>query len=126
MKKLIGNFLLLVTILFASHSLALAGIPIEEQAPIPAEKTITSQTPQKENKVSKLKQKIVKRILHKKLDNETRTAAIIMAILIPFVGVAIWQDGITKDFWITLLLTALLYLPGLIYALTIILNGPSY
>ena len=60
------------------------------------------------------------------MEEGTRTAAIIMAILIPFVGVAIWQDGIGKDFWITLALTALLYIPGLIYALTIILNSPSY
>lgn len=48
--------------------------------------------------------------------------SVIVAIFLPFVGVAIYEDGITSHFWIALLLTLLFYLPGLIYALVIILG----
>lgn len=47
--------------------------------------------------------------------------AIIFAILIPCVGVLIHQGSLTIDFWITLLLMFLFWLPGIIYALYVIL-----
>lgn len=47
--------------------------------------------------------------------------AIIVAIFLPPVGVAI-HEGITTRFWICLVLTLLFFLPGLIYALYVILN----
>ncbi len=46
---------------------------------------------------------------------------VIIAILLPPLAMAIY-DGITKRFWISLLLTLLFYLPGLIYTLYIILS----
>ncbi|MEZ5039651.1 MAG: YqaE/Pmp3 family membrane protein [Saprospiraceae bacterium] len=46
---------------------------------------------------------------------------IIIAILLPPLAMAIY-DGITDRFWISLLLTLLFYLPGLIYTLVIILG----
>jgi uncharacterized membrane protein YqaE (UPF0057 family) len=45
---------------------------------------------------------------------------VLLAILFPPLGIAIWEDGITSHFWIGLLLTILFYLPGLIYAIYII------
>ena len=45
----------------------------------------------------------------------------IIAVFIPFLAMGLY-DGITKRFWISLLLTLLLYLPGLIYTLVIILR----
>jgi len=47
---------------------------------------------------------------------------VIIAILLPPLAMAIY-DGITARFWISLLLTILGYLPGLIYTLVVILGG---
>ncbi len=47
----------------------------------------------------------------------------IISIFIPPLGVALYEEDITSHFWIDLLLTILLYVPGLIYALIIILGG---
>ncbi len=47
--------------------------------------------------------------------------AAIIAIFIPFLGVALFEGGITTNFWIDLILTLLFYFPGLIYALIVIL-----
>lgn len=47
---------------------------------------------------------------------------VIIAIFIPPLAMAIY-DGITTRFWLSLLLTLLFYLPGLIYTLIIILGG---
>lgn len=44
---------------------------------------------------------------------------IILAIILPPLGVAL-KFGITKQFWINLLLTLLGYIPGIIHALIII------
>lgn len=47
--------------------------------------------------------------------------AIIVAIFLPPVGVAI-HEGITTRFWICLVLTLIFFVPGLIYALYVILK----
>lgn len=47
--------------------------------------------------------------------------AIILAILFPPLGVGVHM-GITSEFWISLVLTLLFYVPGLIYALWVILR----
>lgn len=46
---------------------------------------------------------------------------VIIAILLPPLAMAIY-DGISNRFWISLLLTLLFYLPGLIYTLVVILG----
>lgn len=104
---------------------AYAGIPIQEKKQTTQETVINSK--EKTKKVSKFKQKVAqkvaKKIMKKQADGgDNKILSVILAILIPFVGVAVWQDGITKDFWITLLLTLLFYVPGLVYALYIILS----
>lgn len=48
---------------------------------------------------------------------------VIIAILLPPLAVALHEGGINSRFWIDLLLTLLFYLPGLIYALVIILGN---
>jgi uncharacterized membrane protein YqaE (UPF0057 family) len=49
-------------------------------------------------------------------------AAIICAIFIPPLGVYLKEGSITMHFWIDLLLCFLLWLPGIIYALYIVLT----
>jgi uncharacterized membrane protein YqaE (UPF0057 family) len=46
---------------------------------------------------------------------------VILAILLPPLAVALHEHGINGKFWLDLLLTLLFYLPGLIYALIVIL-----
>ncbi|OQV12789.1 hypothetical protein BV898_12916 [Hypsibius exemplaris] len=46
--------------------------------------------------------------------------AVVFAFLLPPIGVLLQQDGITKDFWINLLLTMLAVFPGILHALWII------
>jgi len=49
------------------------------------------------------------------------TLLVILAILIPPLAMGIY-DGITKRFWLSLLLTLLFFLPGMIYTLVVILR----
>ena len=46
---------------------------------------------------------------------------VIIAILLPPLAVYLFEDAITDNFWIDLILTLLFWLPGIIYALIIIL-----
>ena len=52
--------------------------------------------------------------------NDNQTLAIIFAILIPPLGVYLYQNAITTKFWISLVLTLLFWLPGAIYALLVV------
>ena len=47
---------------------------------------------------------------------------VIVAILLPPLGIYLHEGEINSKFWIGLLLTLLFYLPGLIYALVVILG----
>ena len=48
---------------------------------------------------------------------------VIFAILIPPLGVYLHEGEINSRFWIDLLLTLLFYLPGMIYALVVVLGS---
>lgn len=82
------------------------------------------------NKPAKLgfRQKMASKMISKQLNNPADThdgdklLYVIVAILIPWLGVLLYEGGITSNFWITLLLWFLFYLPGLIYALLVILD----
>ncbi len=54
--------------------------------------------------------------------DENKVLKIILAIFIPPVGVFM-QVGLTIHFWINILLTLLMYLPGVVHALFVILSG---
>ncbi len=53
-------------------------------------------------------------------DDDNHILAIIFAILLPPVGVLIYEGKVTTKFWIALLLTLLFWLPGAIYALLVV------
>ncbi len=69
----------------------------------------------------------------KKLKAQNRKAAepvvsnqlllVIITILLPPLGVYLHQGEINSKFWISLLLTLLFYIPGLIYSLIVVLGG---
>ncbi|MFZ5978274.1 MAG: YqaE/Pmp3 family membrane protein [Bacteroidota bacterium] len=48
---------------------------------------------------------------------------VILAILLPPLAVYLHEDAINTKFWIDLILTLLFFLPGIIYALIVILGG---
>lgn len=47
---------------------------------------------------------------------------VILAILFPPLAMGIYEGGLTSRFWISLLLTLLFYIPGLVYTLIVILG----
>ena len=47
---------------------------------------------------------------------------VILAILLPPLAVALHENAINGKFWLDLLLTLLFYLPGMIYALIVVLG----
>ena len=54
--------------------------------------------------------------------SDSNIVEIIFAILIPPVGVFL-HEGITNRFWISLLLTILFFIPGMIYALLVVTDS---
>ncbi len=67
------------------------------------------------------KQKI-KNAFKKIKDSVSLLLLVIITILLPWLGVLLYEGSATKRFWISLVLWLLLYLPGLIYALIVILE----
>lgn len=58
-----------------------------------------------------------------KADGDTNTLVLVLiAILIPPLAVYLHEGEINSKFWIDLILTLLFYVPGLIYALIVILS----
>ena len=51
-----------------------------------------------------------------------QTLLIILAILLPPLAVYLHEGTINTKFWISLILTLLFFLPGIIYALVVVLN----
>jgi uncharacterized membrane protein YqaE (UPF0057 family) len=49
--------------------------------------------------------------------------AIIFAILIPPVGVVLYENKVTTKFWISLLLTFIFWIPGMIYSLLVVTDN---
>lgn len=55
---------------------------------------------------------------------ENKLLYYILAVLLPPLAVGLWR-GIGSDFWINILLTLLLYLPGIIHAIIVISSKPK-
>lgn len=63
--------------------------------------------------------------IQKKNNNEpstNKTLLIILAILLPPLAVYLHEGEVNSKFWISLLLTLLFWLPGVIYALLVVLD----
>jgi uncharacterized membrane protein YqaE (UPF0057 family) len=52
--------------------------------------------------------------------DDNKLLAIIFSILIPPVGVVLYENKVTTKFWISLLLTFIFWLPGVIYSLLVV------
>jgi uncharacterized membrane protein YqaE (UPF0057 family) len=77
----------------------------------------------KEQKKMERKAKWLKRFIGDGItESDNKILAIILAILLPPIGVWFFEGEITMHFWLDLLLTFLFWIPGVIYALYIILR----
>ncbi|MFN0203413.1 MAG: YqaE/Pmp3 family membrane protein [Bacteroidia bacterium] len=119
-----GLLFSLITFLFCSVTFAgvnTVGVPtpvstqtsVSTSIPSPAKMTV------KEKK--EMRKEVVNRLKNIKAD-DNQLVEILLAIFIPPVAVYMHQNGITKDFWIDLILCLLFWLPGQIYALYVVLK----
>lgn len=80
---------------------------------------------EKKERIKEAKKAIKKLKAEKKASKEpiaSKGLQILFAILIPPVGILLHEGEINNRFWIGLLLTLLFYVPGLIYALIVVLE----
>lgn len=55
--------------------------------------------------------------------DDNKLLAIIFAILIPPVGVVLYENKVTTKFWISLLLTFIFWIPGMVYSLLVVTDN---
>lgn len=135
MKKLYSRLVLaLALVMFASTSFAVSlpassAIPAKEDPQTVAKAALNefrnlSHKERKERiKEAKKALKALKAESRAKREPVASTAVqVIVAILLPPLGMYLHEGEINNRFWISLLLTLLFYLPGLIYTLVIILG----
>lgn len=78
------------------------------------------------NTISKAETKTMKKSLKqslRKMADDNKMLAAVIAFFIPFLGVLIYEGDLTSHFWISLVLTLLFWLPGFIYALWVIFKN---
>lgn len=138
-RNLLRNLVLLAGFfMFSTQLPAATGIPSgnppssdpgkEAVAPLPSVKELVNSFKELPRSERKARIKEVKKELkeYKRLKKSgaepiaDRTLIIILAILIPPLGVYLYEGEINSKFWISLLLTLLFWLPGAIYSLLVV------
>jgi uncharacterized membrane protein YqaE (UPF0057 family) len=134
MKQSFTLISLLFILLFSpaiAFGAAAKALPAQAEAPLP---TAISAAAADGSKLSKKEKRAYRKSIKKDVKNavkdwksagskDTETLLlVIIAILLPPLAMALY-DGISKRFWISLLLTIIFYIPGLIYTLIVILGG---
>ncbi len=127
-KTIVCLFMSLFTLsLFPAN--ASFSLPVGEPSPLTIKSAISElkNLPRKERKERiKEAKKQLKELKRDKKNGKSRDVdkviLIILAILLPPLAVYLHQGEINKKFWICLLLTLLFILPGIIYALLVVLD----
>lgn len=132
MKKMYTLVLFAAICFFHQPAFAAAaksGTANHEALAAEAVKSATGEWENMSRKEQRAKRKAVKSDLKQAVKDWKKSGAdaetlllVIVAVLLPPLAMALY-DGISPRFWISLLLTLLFYLPGLIYTLYIILGG---
>lgn len=132
MKKQIFLLSFLVFLLVQSLSVHALIIPMNEKN-VPAAAVTESvnqfnhlSKKEKKSRISEVKAqlKLFKANKHEGKANDERTILlVILAILLPPLAVYLYENAITTKFWISLILTLLLWVPGVIYALLVVLGA---
>ena len=135
MRKVLLSLLTLIIIgTSVTNSSAALIIPASHNAENPDPATVKAameafkSLPRKERneKIKEVKKELKAFKAAKKTGNGASTNTVllvILAILLPPLAVYLHQGEINKKFWICLLLTLLFFVPGVIYALVVILGG---
>jgi len=128
--KFFKLFLLSGIVLMLSHA-AFAVAPYRNAAPVgtemnvapPAEKELTRKEKREMRKA--LKHQIRDAVKNAKAQgaSDDMVLLIILAILLPPLAMYLYEGSATTRFWISLLLTLLFFIPGMIYTLIVILGG---
>jgi uncharacterized membrane protein YqaE (UPF0057 family) len=131
MKKSVFSLLLVALISFA-HSSATAAIlpPADTKTNAVISEAVSefnslSKTEKKE-RVSKVKaavQQYKASLKNGDSIDDNKLLAIIFAIILPPVGVVLYENKVTTKFWISLLLTFIFWLPGMIYSLLVVTDN---
>lgn len=131
MKTIFTRFVCLMLMLgLVAPGLNAAMIPVKPASTEPDAATVKAAIAQvknmsraeKKEKVREIKTALRQMKAEKKDGAGDKTLQIIFAILIPPLGVYLHEGVINKKFWIDLLLTILFFLPGMIYALVVVLG----
>ncbi|MEY3541930.1 MAG: hypothetical protein RLZZ204_742 [Bacteroidota bacterium] len=131
MKKLIFTIVVLSAIALSSISTSAAILP---PAPTKTETKIKEAVNEfnslskndKKERISKVKaavQQYKANLKNGERIDDNKLLAIIFAILIPPVGVVLYENKVTTKFWISLLLTFIFWLPGMIYSLLVVTDN---
>ena len=130
--RLLLMVLALVTIMPATFAASLPKPVTTEPDPATVKTAVSAFTslPAKEKKqrLKEVKKAIKQFKADKRAGSEpvaSTVLQVIFAILIPPLGVYLHEGEINSRFWIDLLLTLIFYIPGLIYALIIVLGSGS-
>ncbi len=111
--NLMKKFILFFALLIASMTLSVGSVQAASIT-LPTATTTATTTVEPQKVVAKLKKAA--------RDGDNQTLAIIFAILFPCLGVYFKEQSIGTHFWIALLLQCLFWIPGIIYALIIVLK----
>ena len=127
MRTVICILLSFVIIISSTHTAGAAIIvPVTNSSTTPDSTTISDAVNGFKNlskKEKKEKIKEVKKEIKANGDPSTNTLLlVILAILLPPLAVYLHQGVINNKFWISLILTLLFWLPGVIYALIVVLG----
>lgn len=132
MKKMYSLVLFAVICFFCQPAYAAAAKSVTTDHEAIAAEAVNKAAEEWENmsrQEKRMKRKAIKNDLKQAVKDWKKSGAdaetlllVIVAVLLPPLAMALY-DGISPRFWISLLLTLLFYLPGLIYTLYIILGG---
>ena len=138
MKKIITRFVaaaLVASLIAAPASAAVLAEPTPVAATAPTDETVNAalkdfkslSKKEKREKIKEAKSVLKKYKADKKAgkaaDSDTNTILlVILAIFIPPLAVYLHQNEINSKFWISLVLTLLFWIPGVIYSLLVVLD----
>jgi uncharacterized membrane protein YqaE (UPF0057 family) len=132
MKKRLPFLLVALMMLFnttASYAVSMPSLPANEPGPSAVKSAMKDfnslSKKEKKQKVKEVKKQMRDYKAKKKAGEPVTNTLllVIIAILLPPLAVYLHQGEINSKFWIDLLLTLLFYVPGLIYALVVILGN---
>jgi uncharacterized membrane protein YqaE (UPF0057 family) len=98
--------------------------PVQVKSAVEAFKNLSKK--ERKGRIKEVKKQLKAFKAEKKAGNDADTNTlllVILAILLPPLAVYLYEGEINNRFWISLLLTLLFWLPGVIYALILILGN---